>query len=70
MYGVKKAKLFGLFFDKLPTYDKLDSRTPLNSISQGLNPVFSLNYSKHHAWQGRQDSNLRPSVLETDALAN
>ena|GEM_PF-5710990 len=22
------------------------------------------------AWQGRQDSNLRPSVLETDALAS
>ena len=52
MCEVKKARLFGLFFDKLPTYDKLDYRTPLNSISQGLNPLFSLNFTKHQTWLG------------------
>lgn len=70
MCEVKKARLFGLFFDKLTTYDKLDVRTLGSSILQMINPIFLSNFSKHHAWQGGQDSNPRLSVLETGALAS
>lgn len=40
MCGTKKARLFGLFFDKLPTYAKLAGGTTQDSIFTEVNPLF------------------------------
>ena len=45
---------------------KLDCRTLAKTPE--VNQLLLLFLKIHLAWQGRQDSNLRPSVLETDAL--
>ena len=38
--GVKKARLFGLLFDKLPTYAQLNLRTADDFVLTGVNPIF------------------------------
>ena len=38
----KKAQLFGVLFDQLPTYDDLDYGTQKTPLFTGVNPVFSL----------------------------
>ncbi len=38
----KKAKLFGLLFNQLPTYDDLDYGTPKTPLFTGVNSVFRL----------------------------
>ncbi len=38
----KKAQLFGVLFDKLPTYDDLDYGTPKTPLFTGVNSVFRL----------------------------
>lgn len=38
----KKAQLFGVLFDKLPTYDDLDSGTQKTPLFTGVNSVFRL----------------------------
>ncbi len=38
----KKARLFGVLFDQLPTYDDLDYGTQKTPLFTGVNPVFSL----------------------------
>ncbi len=38
----KKAQLFGVLFDKLPTYDDLDSGTQKSPLFTGVNSVFRL----------------------------
>lgn len=38
----KKAQLFGVLFDQLPTYDDLDYGTPKTVLFTGVNPVFQL----------------------------
>ena len=40
----QKAKLFGLLFNKLPTYDKLLGGTPHKSIFTDINPIFIPNF--------------------------
>ena len=45
-HPLKKAQLFGLLFDKKPTYEELEGGTPKSSLLQVLNPVFSLMSSK------------------------
>lgn len=44
MCSVKKAKLFGLLFNKLPTYDKLTGGTPDKSIFTDVNSLFLPNF--------------------------
>ena len=39
---LKKAKLFGLLFNQLPTYDDLDYGTPKTPLFTGVNSVFRL----------------------------
>jgi len=38
----KKAQLFGVLFDQLPTYDAVDYGTQKTPLFTGVNPVFSL----------------------------
>ncbi|MCY3804536.1 MAG: recombinase family protein [Candidatus Saccharibacteria bacterium] len=45
MSEAKKAKLFSLLFNKLPTYDKLEFRTPKDPIFTDVNPLFSIKNS-------------------------
>ena len=40
MNPVKKARLFGLLFDQLPTYNDLDLRTDSIMTFTGVNPLF------------------------------
>jgi hypothetical protein len=39
---VKKAQLFALFFEKLPTYDDLLGGTPKTPLFTGVHPIFKL----------------------------
>lgn len=39
---VKKAQLFGIIFDRLPTYDEINPGTPKTPLFTGVNPVFQL----------------------------
>lgn len=39
---IKKAQFFAALFDKLPTFDDLNSGTPGKSLFTGINPIFSL----------------------------
>ena len=45
MNPVKKARLFSLLFDRPPTYDDLDFRTPGSATFTGVNPLFMLKNS-------------------------
>lgn len=40
MNSVQKAQLFGLFFNKLPTYAQLAGATPGASVFTGVNSIF------------------------------
>lgn len=40
MDGIKKARIFGLFFDKLPTYAQLNVRTASGLSFTDVNPIF------------------------------
>ena len=49
MDPIKKARFFNLLFDRPPTYDNLDGRTPESSIFTDVNPLFlAKNYQKLH----------------------
>ena len=41
MQPTKKAQLFGLFFDRLPTYADLKGGTASKSVFTGVNALFS-----------------------------
>lgn len=39
---VKKAQFFGVFFDRIPTYEEIKSRTKNSAVLPGVNALFQV----------------------------
>ena len=64
MGPVKKARLFGLLFDRSPTYADLAGQTPGASILTGVNPLFlAKNYQKLSLVSQRESKPNTPEEL-------
>ena len=61
MDGIKKARLFGLLFDKLPTYAQLNLRTAGGPILTGVNPIFLPKFEPESCLAG--ETGFEPATL-------